>query len=161
MKTNCANDRCTEVHSSACVKYTGTGSPSLGIYCDDTLNTVLDTLIAKVAELEAKVADTCRLTIAGAIVSARNTAGTPIQFKIKLDNTDDRFTPTIYRVTSGGTETAYSSSYNSVTKIVTIDSVNGTNQTDFFRVTQGNCTAEFVMPLLGNNTSDTPTTNPL
>jgi len=52
MKTNCANNRCAEIHSSACVKYTGSGSTSLGIYCDDALNPVLDALIAKVEELE-------------------------------------------------------------------------------------------------------------
>lgn len=162
MKTNCGNNRCAEVHSSACVKYTGTGSPSLEIYCDDTLNTVLDSLIAKVVELEAKVADTCRLAIAGAIVSARNTTGKPIQFKVKLDNTDDRFTPVIYRVTSAGTELAYpSASYNTVTKIITIDAVDNTNQTDFFRVVQGSCTAEFIMPNLGNNTSDIPSISSL
>jgi hypothetical protein len=162
MKTNCANNRCAEVHSSTCVKYTGSGSTSLGIYCDDSLNTVLDSLIAKVEELEAKVADTCRLSIAGIRISARNTAGVPTQMIVKLDNTDNRFTPIIYRVTSSGTEFQLaSSSFNNVTNQITLDSLTNMNQSDFFRVTQGSCTAEFIMPNLGSNTADAPSINPL
>lgn len=161
MKTNCANNRCAEVHSSTCVKYTGSGSTTLGIYCDDSLNTVLDALIAKVEELEAKVADTCRLSIVGIRVSTRDASGTPTQMIVKLDNTDNRFTPIIYRVNSSGTEFQLASSFNSVTNQITLDSLTNMNQSDFFRVTQGGCIAEFVMPNLGDNTSDIPSINPL
>jgi hypothetical protein len=161
MKTNCANNRCAEVHSSACVKYTGSGSTSLGIYCDDALNPVLDALIAKVEELEAKVADTCRLSIAGVRISIRN-AGTPTQLILKLDNTDNRYTPLLYRVSSSGTEFQLAASFNNVTNQITLD-VSGSNltQSDFFRVVQGNCSAEFIMPNLGDNTSDVAAINPL
>ena len=162
MKTNCANNRCAEIHSSACVKYTGSGSTSLGIYCDDALNPVLDALIAKVEELEAKVADTCRLSIAGVRISSRDGAGTPTQIILKLDNTDNRYTPILYRVTSSGTEFQLPSSFNPVTNQITLQ-VSGTSltQSDFFRVVQGTCTAEFIMPNLGNNTSDIAAINPL
>lgn len=161
MKTNCANNRCAEIHSSACVKYTGSGSTSLGIYCDDALNPVLDALIAKVEELEAKVADTCRLSIAGVRISTRNTAGTPTQIILKLDNTDNRYTPILYRVTSSGTEFQLPASFNPVTNQLNLDSMINLTQSDFFRVVQGSCTAEFIMPNLGDNTSDRPATNPL
>lgn len=164
MKTNCANNRCAEVHSSTCVKYTGSGSTTLGIYCDDSLNTVLDALIAKVEELEAKVADTCRLSIVGIRISTRNSNGTPTQMIVKLDNTDNRYTPIIFRVTSSGTEFQLgSSSFNPVTNQITLDQGSLTNmsQSDFFRVTQGSCTAEFIMPNLGNNPDDSGSINPL
>jgi hypothetical protein len=161
MKTNCANNRCAEIHSSACVKYTGSGSTSLGIYCDDALNPVLDALIAKVEELEAKVADTCRLSISGVRISTRNGSGTPTQIILKLDNTDNRYTPLLYRVTSSGTEFQLASSFNNVTNQITLDTMTNLAQSDFFRVVQGSCTAEFIMPNLGDNTSDRPATNPL
>lgn len=161
MKTNCANNRCAEIHSSACVKYTGSGSTSLGIYCDDALNPVLDALIAKVEELEAKVADTCRLSIAGVRISSRDGSGTPTQIILKLDNTDNRYTPILYRVNSSGTEFQLPSSFNNVTSQITLDTMTNLTQSDFFRVVQGNCTAEFIMPNLGDNTSDIAANNPL
>jgi hypothetical protein len=83
---------------------------------------------------------------------------------VKLDNTDNRFTPIIFRVNSSGTEFQLgSSSFNSVTNQITLDqgSLTNMNQSDFFRVTQGGCTAEFVMPNLGDNASDIPSINPL
>lgn len=162
MKTNCANNRCAEVHSSTCVKYTGSGSASLGIYCDDSLNTVLDALIAKVEELEAKVADTCRLSISGVRIIERNgTSYLPTQMGIKLDNVDNRYTPIVYRVNANGTEFQVPASYNPVTSLITISSLNGFNQSDFLRVEQGNCTAEFIMPNLGANPNDQPATSTL
>ena len=124
MKTNCANNRCAEVHSSACVKYTGSGSASLGIYCDDALNPVLDALIAKVEELEAKVADTCRLSIAGVRISLRDsTSNLPTQMVVKLDNVDNRFTPILYRVNTNGTEFPVNITYNTVTSSIVIELV--------------------------------------
>lgn len=157
MKTNCANNRCAEVHSSACVKYTGSGSASLGIYCDDALNPVLDALIAKVEELEAKVADTCRLSIAGVRISLRDsTSNLPTQMVVKLDNVDNRFTPILYRVNTNGTEFPVNITYNTVTSSITIESLNGFNQSEFLRVEQGPCTAEFIMPNLGANQNDQP-----
>jgi hypothetical protein len=157
MKTNCANNRCAEVHSSACVKYTGSGSASLGIYCDDALNPVLDALIAKVEELEAKVADTCRLSIAGVRISLRDsTSNLPTQMVVKLDNVDNRFTPILYRVNTNGTEFPVNITYNTVTSSITIESLNGFNQSEFLRVEQGTCTAEFIMPNLGANQNDQP-----
>jgi len=161
MKTNCNNHRCSEVHSSACVKYTGQSSQSLGIYCDDDLNTVIGTLLSTVEELQQKVADTCRLSIAGVRISARNGSGTPTQIIVKLDNTDNRFTPLLYRVNSSGTEFQLPTSFNNVTNQITLDSLTNLSQSDFFRVKQGNCVAEFIMPNLGNNTSDIPSINPL
>ena len=161
MKTNCANNRCAEIYSSACVKYTGSGSTSLGIYCDDALNIVLDALILKVEELEAKVADTCRLIIAGVRISSRDGSGTPTQIILKLDNTDNRFTPILYRVTSSGTEFQLPSSFNTVTNQITLDTMTNLTQSDFFRVVQGTCTAEFIMPNLGDNASDIAANNPL
>ncbi len=162
MKTNCANNRCAEVHSSACVKYTGSGSASLGIYCDDALNPVLDALIAKVEELEAKVADTCRLSIAGVRISLRDsTSNLPTQMVVKLDNVDNRFTPILYRVNTNGTEFPVNITYNTVTSSITIESLNGFNQSEFLRVEQGACTAEFIMPNLGANPNDVPATSTL
>jgi len=162
MKTNCANNRCAEVHSSACVKYTGSGSASLGIYCDDALNPVLDALIAKVEELEAKVADTCRLSIAGVRISSRDgVSNVPTQMVVKLDNSDNRYTPILYRVNTSGTEFQLSTNFNPVTNQITIESLNGFNQSDFLRVVQNNCMAEFIMPNLGANQYDVPATSTL
>jgi hypothetical protein len=51
MKTNTGQNRCTTIGSTTCMKYTGDPIPSLGIYCDDDLNAVLDVLFAKVIEI--------------------------------------------------------------------------------------------------------------
>lgn len=51
MKTNSGQSRCTTIGSTTCMKYTGEAIPTLGIYCDDDLNAVLDVLFAKVIEI--------------------------------------------------------------------------------------------------------------
>lgn len=51
MKTNSGQSRCTTIGSTTCMKYTGDPIPTLGIYCDDDLNAVLDVLFAKVIEI--------------------------------------------------------------------------------------------------------------
>lgn len=51
MKTNTGQNRCTTIGSTTCMKYTGDAIPSLGIYCDDDLNAVLDVLFDKVIEI--------------------------------------------------------------------------------------------------------------
>jgi hypothetical protein len=78
---------------------------------------------------------------------------------VKLDNSDNRYTPILYRVNTNGTEFQLSTNFNPVTNQITIESLSGFNQSDFFRVLQNNCVAEFIMPNLGANQYDVPATS--